>query len=553
MVSIDALPHRLRAVIYCRVSTDRQEIDGESLDYQEAKCRQYTELHDMDIVVVLKEAKSGFIHYSLRQQLTIARQLVRDKLADVVIVWDLRRFSRNFVHSAMIFAEIENNGGQIVSVSENIDNSLTGKLIRSILAWSAESEREKILEYANRRWQTRRELGLPVGTGFAPYGWRWKDTVKTEYEIDPEEAAVRFSIFHMFVELDMSLRAIAHKLTEDGIPTPLRTRYPNSPKAQLWSHTTLYDYLRDPANVGTLVICKRRKVLDDQGQTRHIKHPDAKVIPNGIPAIIPLHLYDRAQVKLLNNQVEQSHPPKDPTKHLLRGHIRCATCGHRMSMRIVKRGKYVWPIYYCANRRNKYVQCPDIPVVRADLIDPLVWARVCQLFERTEAIQAAIEAEVQRTLTTLLEDTHGQDQLNELQAKLEFAVAERTKHEKGSYYYELLTADIMAKTEALERYQDQQDKSHDLEAYTAAYRQRALDFWTFLNVMRGKYDKATFQEKRNALDVLGVQVRYTPRSPTERKRGKDATIEEIAERITITYSPIFAGVHTSVEGRPQNQ
>ena len=35
----DVTPLRKRAVIYCRVSTDRQESDGESLDYQEAKCR----------------------------------------------------------------------------------------------------------------------------------------------------------------------------------------------------------------------------------------------------------------------------------------------------------------------------------------------------------------------------------------------------------------------------------------------------------------------------------------------------------------------------------
>ena len=51
----------------------------------------------------------------------------------------------------MIFEELERHGGEIVSVSEaHIHNSLTGKLIRSILAWSAESEREKIVEYANR-------------------------------------------------------------------------------------------------------------------------------------------------------------------------------------------------------------------------------------------------------------------------------------------------------------------------------------------------------------------------------------------------------------------
>src|SRR5438105_15885897 len=84
---------RKRAVIYCRVSTDKQEQDGESLEYQEEKCRQYAELRDMDVLMVLKEAKSGFIHYTLREKLTLARQFVRDKMADVIIVFDLRRFS----------------------------------------------------------------------------------------------------------------------------------------------------------------------------------------------------------------------------------------------------------------------------------------------------------------------------------------------------------------------------------------------------------------------------------------------------------------------------
>ena len=30
---------RKRAIIYCRVSTDHQEQDGESLEYQEERCR----------------------------------------------------------------------------------------------------------------------------------------------------------------------------------------------------------------------------------------------------------------------------------------------------------------------------------------------------------------------------------------------------------------------------------------------------------------------------------------------------------------------------------
>src|SRR5215469_17272919 len=203
---IMATQKRKRAIIYCRVSTDKQEQDGESLEYQEEKGRKYAELHDMDVVIVLHEAKSGFIHYSLREKLTLARQMIRDGLADVIIVFDLRRFSRNFVHSAMIFEEIESHGGEIVSVSENIDNSRTGQLVRSILAWCAESAREKINEYANRHWQKRHELGLPMATSTPPYGWQWGDKDKTFYVLNVEEAAVRLSIFEMFVELDMSIR-----------------------------------------------------------------------------------------------------------------------------------------------------------------------------------------------------------------------------------------------------------------------------------------------------------------------------------------------------------
>ena len=59
-------PRRPRAVIYCRVSTDKQEQDGESLEFQEDKCRRYAELHDIDVISILREVKSGFIHYSYR-------------------------------------------------------------------------------------------------------------------------------------------------------------------------------------------------------------------------------------------------------------------------------------------------------------------------------------------------------------------------------------------------------------------------------------------------------------------------------------------------------
>jgi site-specific DNA recombinase len=517
----DVKPSRKRAVIYCRVSTDKQEVDGESLEYQESKCRSYAELHDMDVVIVLLEAKSGFVHYSLREKLTIARQFIRDGLADVIIVFDLRRFSRNFVHSAMIFEEIESHGGEIVSVSENIDNSLTGKLIRSILAWSAESERHKIVEYANRRWQTRVEAGLPVGVGRPPYGWDWKDKEKVAYVINEEQAAVRVSIFHMFVELDMSLRAIMHKLTEDRVMTSTYAwKFRDEPLPDgeikleycLWRFTTVRELLMDPENIGILVVCKQKQTIGPDGKRKHEVHPNRREIPDGIPAVISLSMYERAQAKLKTNKADKSHLPLNKEDYLLRGHISCATCGCSMKPRTQKKGRQNkdgtpkdYPYYRCTNLQNKYDACATRTVIRTEPLDDIVWQTCCELFKRTEAVQAALEMQLQDAINTLLEDTTGQGQIKDIEATIALAEKELAKHEKGSYMHNLITQDILKHQEQLARYQEEMG-SANVERIMSTYQQRIMDFWTFLNVMHGHYEQATFQEKRNALEVLGVRV-----------------------------------------------
>ena len=515
------VPTRKRAVIYCRVSTDKQEQDGESLAYQEEKCKQYADLHDVEVILILREAKSGFIHYSLREKLTLARQLVRDGMADMIIVFDLRRFSRNFVHSAMIFEEIESAGAEIVSVSENIDNSLTGKLIRSIMAWSAESERHKIVEYANRRWQTRVEVGLPVGTGQSPYGWDWKDNEKTGYMINQEQAAVRMSIFHMFVELDLSQRAITHKLTEDRILTPTYAKkFQGTPPQDsevkiehcLWRYTTIRELLKDLENIGILVVCKVKQKIGQDGKRKTEVHPNRREIPGGIPAIINPALYERAQEKLKTNKADKSHLPLNKEDFLLRGHIYCATCTHAMKPRTQKRGRLTqkgtdksYPFYRCTNTHNKYNACPSMTNIRTSPLDEIVWQDCCVLFKRIEVLQTALEQELQAAIHALLEDTTEQAQIQNIEATIALAKHERERYAEGSYMHNLLSQDIAKQEEQLARY-NEEIGSGNIEKVIGTYQRRIMDFLNFLNVMRGRYEQATLQEKRNALEVLGVHV-----------------------------------------------
>nr|WP_242527560.1 recombinase family protein [Ktedonosporobacter rubrisoli] len=526
----------LRAVIYCRVSTDKQEQDGESLEYQEEKCLQYAALHGIEVILVLKETKSGYIHYSLREKLTVARQMLRDGLADMIIVWDLRRFSRNFVHSAMIFEEIESHGGEIVSVSENIDNSLTGRLIRSILAWSAESEREKIVEYANRHWKGRFEQGLPIGTGRAPYGWDWKDEDKTAYIINKEETGVRLSIAEMFLEEDMSLRAIAHHLTEAGITTPTKLRGVNK-KESFWRASTVYMFLADPVNIGVITIARSVTVTGPDGRSKRIANENAKVVPGGIPAIMTVERYELILAKLATNQATKSHLHKNEEDFLLKGHIFCKTCNYSMVGKNCKSQNTSYPFYLCHKISNKYDACPDMPEIRTDKVNQLVWEDCCRVFERLELIREVIEQNIDASVQALLEDTKGRSLMKELEDDISYALTERDKHPRNSYYYTLIDQDVMHKQEQLARHQKEYAASRDVLKLSATYRESILGFLSFLSTMRGRYHEASFSEKRHALDVLGVQVFICPD-----KEPVIAPVETDVEWLTVREAARLAGI-----------
>jgi hypothetical protein len=86
------------------------------------------------------------------------------------------------------------------------------------------------------------------------------------------------------------------------------------------------------------------------------------------------------------------------------------------------------------------------------------------VFERLDLIRDTIERNIEQSLQIMLEDTRGKQLITRFEQELAHARVERSKHAEGSYLYNLIAA--------------------------------------------------TFQEKRNALEVLGVKVYIHPPAET---------------------------------------
>ncbi len=138
----------MKCVIYSRVSTDAQEREGTSLDTQERACLALAEKNGWTVEGTVRDSASGF---SLeRSGLTEVRALAAKAMVDVVLSYALDRLSRKQTHVAILVEEMEQRGVALAFVTEKFEDTATGQLLRSVKAFAAEFEREKIAERTMR-------------------------------------------------------------------------------------------------------------------------------------------------------------------------------------------------------------------------------------------------------------------------------------------------------------------------------------------------------------------------------------------------------------------
>lgn len=290
----------MRVAIYCRVSTERQENEGYSLEAQLAALRAYAKQRGWVVFDEYIDSITGGTddRPALQRMLHDARA---GHFARVLAV-KLDRFYRELRLQLNTVHELDQCGVTFISTSEGLDTSTEmGRFGLQILGAFAEQERRAIGGRISDVRQRRAAQGY-WSCGRVRFGYRFDKTEKALLIDEGEAQAVRF-LFEHYLDGRGLIRLAELANKELIIPPHLGKR-----SQAAWTQSAVYNVLIHPAYRGG---------------------PNAEW-PFNTPAIVPVEVWGKVQRRLAANK---RFRPSTTTREFA-GLLRCGVCGHAVNLRV---------------------------------------------------------------------------------------------------------------------------------------------------------------------------------------------------------------------------
>ena len=182
----------MRAAIYARVSTERQERQ-QTIDSQLAALSAWAADTGHTLAAAHVFRNEGYSGARLdRPGLDALRDAVRDAEVDIVAVLSPDRLARKCAYQALILEEFRRAGCAVVLLNHSISDDPGDQLRLQIQGAVAEYERALLRERFRRGKLQKARAGCFIG-GRAPYGYRYvpcRDGAGGRLEVDPAQAGV---------------------------------------------------------------------------------------------------------------------------------------------------------------------------------------------------------------------------------------------------------------------------------------------------------------------------------------------------------------------------
>ncbi len=308
------------AIIYARVSSREQELEGFSIPAQLKIMREYAAKNHLLVVQEFTDVetakKAGRTQFS--KMITYIREQGSIKN---ILVEKTDRLLRNISDYALIDKLIEQDDIKVHLIKENVvlskDSRSNEKFIFGIKALMAKNYIDNLSEEVRKGQSEKAAQG--IYPSIAPYGYsNAREGDKKIIAVDPEAAPYVKKMFELYATGSYSIKKLRQKMLADGFI------YRNG---KLFYNSTLETILKNEFYTGTF-------------RWRGKRYENASHTP-----IISKELFARVQDMLINPHKAKSRKGLF-TYALL---IKCGVCGCRLTAEI-KKGKYIY--YHCTGKKG---------------------------------------------------------------------------------------------------------------------------------------------------------------------------------------------------------
>ena len=269
------------------------------------------------------------------------------------MVWKFSRFTRKREHAVAYKSMLRRRGVRVVSITENADDTPTGKLLEGIIESVDEFYSENLAQEVRRGMREAASRGFWVASR-PPFGYNRimvQDGAKKRPKLEPDDetAYVVKRIFEL-AETRMGMLKIARALNDDGV---------SSAAGKLWSNNAVHFILTNEVYTGTLVCGNNAK-----------DNADPVRVEKAFPAIVTKAQFDRVNRIMRSRAPKITHPRRVGSSFLLSGLVKCYRCKRALSGRYSSRGTF--PYYVCHSFVKRAPGACDSPRVDARKFEELV-------------------------------------------------------------------------------------------------------------------------------------------------------------------------------------
>lgn len=306
------------AVIYTRVSSQKQVEEGHGCESQESACRHYCKSHGLTVLKVFHEqAISGASLYRPAFD-DLCGYLKQQSRPVKVVMDDVSRLARDHILYSHLKTQITQSGGEICFVNMQFEDSPEGQYVETIIAATAELERKQNARRTKSRMRARAKAGFYLSR--APLGYKYVKDSKHGKILIPKNPDADY--------IKQALEGYASGRFE----TQFEVR----------------DFINE--NLGTdLVYNSVRGLLTRKFYAGIIDIPSLGVHSVGKhQPLIDLQTFEKIQTRLQSRQ----RMPRTAKRLLfpLKTNVRCEACGKRLTGSVSKGRNKRYAYYHCANK-----------------------------------------------------------------------------------------------------------------------------------------------------------------------------------------------------------